>query len=335
MATGCWKRLSYEHQANRVSQLTTGITHLSIKFIAERFVQTLLTLVLLSVIVFGLARISGDPVSLMAPMEATEQDLANIRASLGLDHSLPVQYWYFMVNGLQGDFGQSIKWGRPAMDMLLERFPATLILSVTAMIIGITLAIPVGILSAVRRDTWFDHFGKVVALIGQSMPTFWFGILLILFFALYIPIFPTSGYGLDSHLVLPSFTLGVYVAASIMRVTRSAMLDALDTDYVRTARSKGVPEWRIILVHALKNAAVPILTITALQAANILRGAVVTETVFSWPGIGKIAIDAVYGRDFPLVQAAVLLMGVIFLAVNLLVDLLYLFLDPRISYQKK
>lgn len=308
---------------------------MSTRFVIERLMQALMTMLLLSVIVFGLSRLTGDPVNLMAPMEASAEDIERIRASLGLDKPLVVQYWIFVTNALQGDFGRSIKWDRPASEMLLERFPATLILSATSMALGLLLALPVGILSAVRRDSWFDDFGKIVALAGQSMPTFWFGILLILFFSLYIPLFPTSGYGLDEHLVLPTVTLGLFVAASIMRVTRSAMLDALEADYVRTARAKGVPEWRVILLHALKNGAIPILTITALQAATILRGAVVTETVFAWPGIGKIAIDAVYGRDFPLVQAAVLLMGVIFLAVNFLVDMLYVLLDPRISYVKR
>ena len=308
---------------------------MSIKFVLERLIQALLTLLLLSLIVFGLARLTGDPVNLMAPMEASQEDIANIRASLGLDHSLPVQYGRFVANALQGDLGRSIKWDRPALEMLLERFPATIVLSLTSMAFGLLLALPVGILSAVKRDTWFDQVGKIIALAGQSMPTFWFGILLILFFSLYIRLFPTSGYGYGLHLVLPTVTLGSFVAASIMRVTRSAMIDALEMDHIRTARSKGVPERRVILVHALKNGAIPILTITALQAATILRGAVVTETVFAWPGIGKIAIDAVYARDFPLVQAAVLLMGVIFLAVNLVVDLIYLKLDPRIAYEKR
>lgn len=297
--------------------------------------QALLTILLLSIIVFALARLSGDPVNLMAPMEASPEDIERIRASLGLDKPLLTQYWIFITHALQGDFGQSIKWDRSAAEMLLERFPATVILSITSMIFGVLIALPVGILSAVKRDTWFDNVGKIVALAGQSMPTFWFGILLILFFALYLPIFPTSGYGIDAHLVLPTVTLGAFVAASIMRVTRSSMLDALETDYVRTARAKGVPEWRVIMVHALKNGSIPILTITALQAATVLRGAVVTETVFSWPGIGKIAIDAVYGRDFPLVQGAVMMMGVIFLVVNLFVDVIYVFLDPRISYAKR
>jgi len=305
------------------------------RFVLERILQAMLTLVVLSLIVFALARLSGDPASLMVPMEASEQDIARLRASLGLDSSLPVQYWHFVVNAIQGDFGRSIKWDRPVLEMLLDRFPATVVLTLSSMVFGLALALPVGIWTAVKRDTWFDHVGKLVALVGQSMPTFWFGILLILFFALWLPILPTSGYGTVAHLVLPTVTLGTFVAASIMRVTRSAMLDALEMDFVRTARSKGVPEWRVVLVHALKNAAIPILTITALQAATILRGAVVTETVFSWPGVGKIAIDAVYARDFPMVQASVLLMGVVFLAANLAVDLAYVWLDPRISYQRQ
>lgn len=308
---------------------------MSSRFVAQRLVQTLLTILLLSVIVFALARVSGDPVAIMAPPEASEAELNQLRAKLGLDQPILVQYWRFLSNAVQGDFGTSIKWNSSAAEIIIERFPATILLSATSMLFGLLLALPVGILSAVKRDTWFDNVGKVVALTGQSMPTFWFGILLILVFSLYVPIFPTSGYGSAAHLVLPSVTLGGFVAASIMRVTRSSMLDALEADYVRTARSKGVAEWRVVMVHALKNGAIPILTITALQAATILRGAVVTESVFAWPGVGKIAVDAVYARDFPLVQAAVLFMGVVFLIMNLLVDFLYVLLDPRISYLKK
>ncbi len=305
------------------------------RFLLQRLVQMALTVLLLSAVVFSLARLSGDPVLLMAPAEATAQDLDRIRARLGLDRPLLVQYWLFIKNAAAGDFGASIKWERPALELIIDRLPATLLLSATSMTLGLLIALPLGVAAAVWRDSWVDTVGKLVALVGQSMPTFWFGILLILFFALYMPIFPTSGYGTPSHIVLPTITLGAFVAAAIMRVTRSAMLDALEADYVRTARSKGAPEGRVILVHALKNASIPILTITALQTAAILRGAVVTETVFSWPGIGKIAVDAVYARDFPVVQASVLFMGLIFLAVNLIVDVIYLFLDPRITYGKR
>ena len=305
---------------------------MSAKYLLQRFLQTLLTLLCLSVIVFALAHLSGDPVSLMAPADARPEDLARIRSSLGIDRPLHVQYWRFLTNALKGDFGESIKWGQPAAEIILGRFPATLLLCVSSLAFALLLALPIGILSAVKRDTWIDNLGKLIALVGQSMPTFWFGILLILVFSLQFPIFPSSGYGSIGHLVLPTVTLGGFVAAAITRVTRSAMLDALEADYVRTARSKGASPWRATLVHALKNAAVPILTITALQAASILRGAVVTETVFTWPGVGKIAVDAVYSRDFPLVQAAVMFMGMVFLAVNFFADLTYIFLDPRIRY---
>ena len=304
-------------------------------YFLQRLGQSLLTLLGLSIIVFALAHLSGDPVALLAPPEASEEDIQRLRTKLGLDKPLSTQYLIYITNAVQGDFGESIRWKTPAMGLILDRFPNTILLSASAMLFGMCLAIPVGVLSAVKRGTLFDSTGKVVALIGQSMPSFWIGILLIMGFALYLPIFPTSGIGTAAHLVLPSLTLGGYVAASMMRVTRSAMLDALDADYVRTARSKGVSEGRVIWLHAFRNAATPVLTITALEAANILRGAVITETVFAWPGVGKLAVDAVYARDFPLVQAAVLFMGLVFLTVNLLVDLIYPRLDPRITYGER
>lgn len=304
-------------------------------YFLQRLGQSLLTLLGLSIIVFALAHLSGDPVTLLAPPEASEEDIQRLRTKLGLDKPLSTQYLIYITNAVQGDFGESIRWKTPAMGLILDRFPNTILLSASAMLFGMCLAIPVGVLSAVKRGTLFDSTGKVVALIGQSMPSFWIGILLIMGFALYLPIFPTSGIGTAAHLVLPSLTLGGYVAASMMRVTRSAMLDALDADYVRTARSKGVSEGRVIWLHAFRNAATPVLTITALEAANILRGAVITETVFAWPGVGKLAVDAVYARDFPLVQAAVLFMGLVFLTVNLLVDLIYPRLDPRITYGER
>ena len=304
-------------------------------YFLQRLGQSLLALLGLTIIVFALAHLSGDPVTLLAPPEASEEDIQRLRTKLGLDKPLSTQYLIYITKAVQGDFGESIRWKTPAMGLILDRFPNTILLSASAMLFGMCLAIPVGVLSAVKRGTLFDSTGKVVALIGQSMPSFWIGILLIMGFALYLPIFPTSGIGTAAHLVLPSLTLGGYVAASMMRVTRSAMLDALDADYVRTARSKGVSEGRVIWLHAFRNAATPVLTITALEAANILRGAVITETVFAWPGVGKLAVDAVYARDFPLVQAAVLFMGLVFLTVNLLVDLIYPRLDPRITYGER
>lgn len=302
------------------------------RYVVNRVAQTLLTLLGISVIVFGLARLTGDPVKIMAPPEASTEDIEHLRATLGLSQPLPVQYWRFISRAIKGDFGDSIRWQQPAIGIILERFPATMLLAATSMLFGLVVALPVGVASAACRGTMIDRVGTVIALLGQSMPTFWLGILLILGLALYLPLFPTSGIGTPAHLVLPSITLGGFVAASIMRVTRSAMLDVLGADYIRTARSKGLAERLVILKHALSNAAVPILTITTLQAATILRGAVVTETVFAWPGVGKIAVDAVYARDFPLVQAAVLFMAAVFTCVNLVTDLLYVRLDPRVSY---
>lgn len=301
-------------------------------YFARRVAQMLVTLFGISIIVFGLARLSGDPVQLMVSQEATAEDIEHIRAKLGLDQPVVVQYARFVGQALKGDFGDSIRWQTPAMSLIWERFGATLLLSCTSMAFALLLALTVGVYSAVHRGTAFDNVGKVIALVGQSMPTFWLGILLILLFSLRWKLFPTSGIGTAAHLVLPSVTLGAYVAAAIMRVTRSAMIDSLQADYVRTARSKGVSERLIVWRHALRNAAIPIVTITALQTATVLRGAVVTETVFAWPGVGKIAVDAVYARDFPVVQAAVLFMGLVFTGMGLLVDLLYPKLDPRIRY---
>ena len=304
-------------------------------YLQQRVLQLVITLFGISIIVFTLARLTGDPITLMAPQEATAEDIAEIQAKYGLDDPLPVQYWRFLTLALQGDFSNSIQFEIPAMELILERFPNTILLSITSMLFGLSLALPVGILSAVWRGSVFDTVGKVVALIGQSMPTFWIGLLLILGLSLYYPIFPTSGSGTWMHLVLPSITLGGFVMASITRVTRSAMLDVLDQDFIRTAHAKGVPLMRVVLRHALSNATIPIITITALQAATIMRGAVVTETVFAWPGVGKLAVDAVYGRDFPLVQGSVLFMGLVFTAVNFAVDILYPLLDPRISYNSR
>jgi peptide/nickel transport system permease protein len=302
------------------------------RYVLGRLVQTALTLIGVSVIVFGLARLSGDPVNLMAPPEASAEDLERLRAKLGLAEPLGVQYARFVSDAVRGDFGDSIRWQVPAMSLILERFPATLLLAGTSLALGVALAIPAGVLAAVRQSTFLDTAARLVALAGQSMPTFWLGLLLILAFAFYLPLLPTSGIGGPAHLVLPSITLGAFVAASIMRVTRSAMLDVLASDYVRTARSKGLAERVVVWKHAFRNAAIPIVTITALQAATVLRGAVVTETVFAWPGVGKIAVDAVYARDFPLVQAAVLFTAAVFTGVNLLTDLLYVRLDPRVSF---
>ncbi len=295
-----------------------------------RLLQAVAALLVLGAFTFVLTRLSGDPVLLLAAPDASEEDLMRIRERLGLARPLWEQFLTYMGGLLTGDLGESIKYQVPAASIVLERVPNTLALASAAMAVGIVLAIPAGIVAAVFRDSWIDSTARSLALIGQSMPTFWIGILLILVFAVAWPVLPAGGSGTAAHLVLPALALGLYVSAAMLRVTRAAMIEALGNDYIRTARSKGLSDRATVLGHALPNAATPILGITLLEAATVLRGAVVTETVFAWPGVGKLAVDAVYARDFPVVLAAVLFMGTVFLALSLLADLLQARLDPRV-----
>ena len=296
----------------------------------SRLLQAIATLLLLGAFTFVLTRLSGDPVLLLAAPDASAEDLARIRERLGLAGPLWEQFLTYMGGLLTADLGDSIKYQVPAASLVLERVPSTLALAAAAMAVGIALAIPAGIIAAAFRDSWIDTAACSLALIGQSMPTFWIGILFILVFAVAWPVLPTGGSGTPTHLILPALTLGLYVSAAMLRVTRAAMIDALGHDYVRTARSKGLSDRATVLGHALPNAATPILGITLLEAATVLRGAVVTETVFAWPGVGKLAVDAVYARDFPVVLAAVLFMGSVFLVLSLVAELLQAQFDPRV-----
>lgn len=298
--------------------------------ILTRLLQAVIALLVLGAFTFVLTRLSGDPVLLLAAPDASEEDLMRIRERLGLARPLWEQFLAYMGGLLTIDLGNSIKYQVPAASIVLERVPSTLALAAAAMAVGIALAIPAGIVAAVFRNSWIDSAARSLALIGQSMPTFWIGILLILIFAVAWPVLPAGGSGTGAHLVLPALALGLYVSAAMLRVTRSAMIEALGNDYIRTARSKGLSDRATVLGHALPNAATPILGITLLEAATVLRGAVVTETVFAWPGVGKLAVDAVYARDFPVVLAAVLFMGTVFLALSLLADLLQARIDPRV-----
>lgn len=303
------------------------------RYIIGRFVQSLVALLGITLLIFTLTRLSGDPVTLMLGNVVTEEDIAHMRTLLGLDKPLYQQYFIWLGNAIHGDFGRSLIYRQPAFSLVIHRFPATLQLSLVAMAISVGVAIPVGVLSAVRRDGLFDRFGKVVALLGQSVPGFWTGLMLILLLAVTLRLLPAGGREQPLSIVLPAITLGVFPMAAIMRLTRSSLLDVLDTEYIKMARIKGAPEYTVIFKHALKNAAIPVVTLMGLQMAGFLGGSVVTETVFAWPGVGKLAVDAVFSRDFQVVQAAVFMVAVVFLAVNLLVDLLYAYLDPRIRYR--
>jgi peptide/nickel transport system permease protein len=303
------------------------------RYLARRLLQGLLTLLIISVLVFLLARWSGNPLDVMLPDEATEEDYARAARHWGLDRPLPLQYVAFLRHALQGDFGHSIRLREPALRLVLARLPATLQLAGAALAVSLILAVPIGVLSAVHRDTVLDAGGKVIALLGQSMPSFWLGIVLIWVFAVMLGWLPSSGRGGLQHYILPAIALGWYQVAALMRLIRSSMLDVLDSEYVKLARVKGVTPPMVVWKHCLRNAAIPPLTYFGVIAAVLLTGSVVTETVFSWPGIGLLAIDAVRYRDFPLVQTIVLLFAMTFILVNLIVDVLYAYIDPRIRYQ--
>jgi peptide/nickel transport system permease protein len=304
------------------------------RYIAVRVLQSLVAVLVMSVIVFGLARISGNPIDVMLPIEAEEEDYARLTKYWGLDKPLHQQYVVFVTKAIQGDFGQSLKYqGKSAMGLVVERLPATLELAGFALLISVILAVPIGVLAAVAKDTGWDAAAKVVALLGQSLPVFWLGIVLMWVFAVWLDWLPSSGRGGLQHLILPAITLGWFQVAAIMRLVRSSMLEVLDSEFVKLARVKGIPEWKVVWKHCLRNAGIAPLTFFAIIAGVLLTGTVVTETVFTWPGLGLLVVDAVRSRDFQVVQAVVILFAFIFILCNLLVDILYAYLDPRIRYE--
>jgi len=304
------------------------------RFIAVRVLQSLLAILVMSLIVFGLARISGNPLDVMLPMEAEQEDYARLSHHWGLDKPLTTQYATFVKNALHGDFGQSLKYqGQSAMGLVAERLPATLELAGFALLISALIALPIGVLSAVAKGTAWDAAAKVIALLGQSLPAFWLGIVLMWIFAVWLDWLPSSGRGGLQHLILPAISIGWFQVAVIMRLVRSSMLEVLDSEFVKLARVKGIPEWKVVWKHCLRNAGIAPLTVFAIIAGSLLTGSVITETVFTWPGVGLLVVDAVRSRDFQVVQAVVIMFAGIFILCNLLVDILYAYLDPRIRVQ--
>ncbi len=299
-------------------------------YLIRRLVHACLVLVGVSAVVFGLLQLSGDPAALLLPPDVGAGELQRFRRAMGFDDPLPVQFGRFLRGAAVGDFGQSLRHGEPAMGLVLERMPATVTLAFTAIAVAVLAAVPLGVVAAVRHGSWFDRAAMGAALVGQSMPVFWVGIMLILFFAVRWRWLPAFGTGTPAHLVLPAVTLAGFLVARIARLTRAGMVEVLREDYVRTARAKGFREAAVVWKHALKNAALPLVTIIGLDLGSLLGGAVITETVFAWPGVGRLAVQAIANRDFPVVQAAVFAFGTIFVAVNLLVDLSYAVLDPRV-----
>ncbi len=302
-------------------------------YLRRRLWQSLLVLLGVSVVVFLLLHLTGDPAALLLPPDATAEDIAKFRTAMGFDDPVAVQYVRFLKGAVRGDFGESLRHGEPAMGLVLERLPATFELAGAGLLIALGLAIPAGIVSAVRRNTSVDYVSTVVALLGQAMPTFWLGIMLILIFSVRLNWLPSSGRGGLEHLILPAITLGLFTTARITRLTRSGMLEVLGQDYIRTARAKGVGEPPVVWKHALKNASIPIVTIVGIELGTLLGGSVITETIFAWPGVGRLSVQAIFNRDYPVVQSAVFLLASTFVIVNFLVDVIYTYLDPRIRFR--
>ena len=303
-------------------------------YIRRRLLQSIFVVWGVSVLVFFLLRLApGDPVLMLLAESASPDQIAAARAKWGLDQPIPVQYAVFLGRALRGDLGDSLFFQQPAIEVLFERMPATLQLSGAALLFSLLVAIPMGILSALKRDTIWDYLGTGLAMLGQAIPPYWLGIMLILLFSVSLGWFPTSGRGTLSHLVLPAITLGSVLMALVTRLVRSGMLDVLSEDYVRTARAKGLVERTVIVRHALRNILIPLVTVIGLQLGALFGGAVITESIFAWPGVGRLALQAISARDYPLVQAAVLVISIVYVFLNLAVDLLYVYLDPRIRYE--
>jgi ABC-type dipeptide/oligopeptide/nickel transport system permease component len=330
------------------------------KYIIGRCLQAIVVLAGVTTAVFLILNLTGDPAALLLPESATQQDYVEIRKQLGLDRPLLVQYARYMERAVAFDFGFSYRQQQPAISLVMDRMPATIELAVTAFLIALCIALPTGIISATKRDSSVDFGVRFIALLGQSMPNFWLGMMLILLVALGLDLLPTSGRlstGIEStaftsfylfeglltlngrlfwdavqHVILPGVTAGLYSSSRLTRMIRSSMIDVLGEDYVRTARAKGLSEWVVIGRHALKNAAIPVVTMAGIELGLLLGGTVVTETVFAWPGAGLLTVQALQNDDFPVIQAAVFFLAFIFVFINLAVDLLYAWLDPRIRY---
>jgi peptide/nickel transport system permease protein len=303
-------------------------------YIRRRLLQSIIVVWGVSVLVFFLLRLApGDPVTMLLAETATPEQIQAVREKWGLADPIPIQYLVFIGNALRGDLGDSLFFQEPAMEVLMERMPATLQLSAAALVLSLAVAIPIGMLSALKRDSIWDYLGTGLAMLGQAIPPYWLGIMLILVFAVGLHWFPTSGRGTIWHLVLPAITLGSVLMALVTRLVRSGMLDVLGEDYIRTARAKGLKERRVIVRHALRNILIPLVTVVGLQLGALFGGAVITESIFAWPGVGRLALQAISARDYPLVQAAVLFISVVYVFLNLAVDILYVYLDPRIRFE--
>jgi ABC-type dipeptide/oligopeptide/nickel transport system permease component len=303
------------------------------RYIARRMIHAAIVLLVLSFLTFGLLHLGGDPVSLMAPDYFSEEDISELQRKMGLDQPFHVQYLNYMRNLAQGDLGMSFMQHRPALPIVLERLPATMLLATGALLLTVIIAIPLGVLGAVKRGSLWDRGSLVFAMSGKAIPSFWFGVMLILIFSLWLGWLPAFGGGSWQHVIMPAITLALANVAIITRIVRSTMIDVLGQEYVKTARAKGLPERVVISSHAFRNASLPAVTVIGLEFGGLLGGSVITETVFAYPGIGYLAIQAIRAKDFPVVLCVVFVIAIFTLAITLLVDLLYAVLDPRLTYR--
>lgn len=306
-------------------------------YLTKRFLHSIVIIIGISIAVFIISRLTGDPVSIMVGPDTSNADRAVIRKELGLDRPIPVQYLFFLKEALQGNFGKSIRYEEPAFRLVLQRIPATSRLIFFTLLWALVFSIPIGILSAIKRNSFFDLVGMAFTFLGQSIPSFWLGIMLIMTVGVYFRLLPISGYGGGdiAHIIMPSLTLGAFEMASFARITRSSMLEVLNMDYVQTARAKGLSEFIVVVKHSLRNALIPIVTILGLHIALLMGGAVITEQIFAYPGIGWLAVQSIYNRDFPVIQAIVMTVSMGIVATNFLLDILYTFIDPRIRYVRE
>jgi peptide/nickel transport system permease protein len=298
--------------------------------VARQLVQLVVVVLGISIVSFSILNVIGDPVLMMLPQNTPKEEMERFRVAKGFDQPVYVRYAMFVSRAVRGNFGKSLYSERYALDMVAEKMPATLFLTGAGLVVALLIAVPLGVAAALRRHSWVDHLCTALAVAGQAMPIFWLGIMLIIVFAVHLRALPASGYGTWQHVLMPAFTLGAFLAPLTMRLVRAGLIEVLSQDYIKTARAKGVAERSVVVKHALRNAAIPVITVLGLQFGQLLGGAIVTETVFAWPGVASLTVESIRQQDFPVVQVAVILLALIIVSVNLLVDLIIAVVDPRI-----
>jgi ABC-type dipeptide/oligopeptide/nickel transport system permease component len=300
------------------------------RYILRQLVQLAVVIVGISILSFGILYVLGDPVLLLLPQNAGQEEYERYHRLLGLDKPLYVQYWKFASKAVQGDFGKSWYADTPAFWLVLERMPPTLYLTTAGLVTALLIALPLGILAALKRHSFLDNLCTMIAVAGQAVPIFWLGIMLIIIFAVRLKALPASGYGTWQHFLMPAFCLGAFLAPITMRLVRSGVVEVMNMEFIKTARAKGVGERTVVIKHAFRNACIPVITVLGLQVGQLLGGAFVTETVFAWPGVATLAVDSIRNQDFPVVQCSVVLLALLIVSINFVVDMIVAFIDPRI-----